>query len=109
MVQVGSRGGKSGGAFRAGDGLQQDIPGGIDLGRALLEGAQLAAERVQDARTGPYRGLSVGAGKNLADDAGRQAGREHVLARTTVERITPPGEVRDLVLGGNLGKLLGIL
>ncbi|OXR42564.1 hypothetical protein B7C42_05341 [Nocardia cerradoensis] len=32
-----------------------------------------------------------------------------VLARTTVERVTPPGEVRDLVLGGNLGQLLGIL
>ncbi|MFF0456054.1 amidohydrolase family protein [Nocardia africana] len=32
-----------------------------------------------------------------------------VLARTAVERVTPPGEVRDLVLGGNLGQLLGIL
>lgn len=32
-----------------------------------------------------------------------------VLARTTVERVTSPGEVRDLVLGGNLGQLLGIL
>jgi uncharacterized protein len=32
-----------------------------------------------------------------------------VLARTTVERVTSPGEVRDRVLGGNLGRLLGIL
>ncbi|GHI04147.1 metal-dependent hydrolase [Streptomyces cellostaticus] len=32
-----------------------------------------------------------------------------VLARTTIERVTPPGEVRDRVLGGNLGRLLGIL
>lgn len=31
-----------------------------------------------------------------------------VLARTAVERVTAPGEVRDLVLGGTLGKLLGI-
>ncbi len=31
-----------------------------------------------------------------------------VLARAAVERVTSPGEVRDLVLGGNLGKLLGI-
>ncbi|WP_438295350.1 amidohydrolase family protein [Streptomyces sp. HUAS TT7] len=32
-----------------------------------------------------------------------------LLARTTVERVTPPGELRDLVLGGTLGHLLGIL
>ncbi|RCH70196.1 metal-dependent hydrolase [Streptomyces sp. SDr-06] len=32
-----------------------------------------------------------------------------VLARATVERVTPPGELRDLVLGGTLGRLLGIL
>ncbi|WP_269859628.1 amidohydrolase family protein [Streptomyces sp. RPT161] len=32
-----------------------------------------------------------------------------VLARTTVERVTPPGEVRDRVLGGTMGQLLGIL
>ncbi|GAA2432807.1 amidohydrolase family protein [Streptomyces mauvecolor] len=32
-----------------------------------------------------------------------------LLARTTVERVTPPGELRDLVLGGTLGQLLGIL
>ncbi|MEU6278913.1 amidohydrolase family protein [Streptomyces sp. NPDC047028] len=32
-----------------------------------------------------------------------------VLARTTVERVTRPGEVRDRVLGGTLGQLLGIL
>ncbi|KAK1176757.1 amidohydrolase family protein [Streptomyces sp. NBS 14/10] len=32
-----------------------------------------------------------------------------VLARTTIERVTPPGEVRDRVLGGTLGRLLGIL
>ncbi|MFI6684210.1 amidohydrolase family protein [Streptomyces sp. NPDC050485] len=31
-----------------------------------------------------------------------------VLARTTVERATVPGELRDLVLGGTLGQLLGI-
>jgi predicted TIM-barrel fold metal-dependent hydrolase len=31
-----------------------------------------------------------------------------VLARTAVEQVTSPGEVRDLVLGGTLGKLLGI-
>ncbi len=29
-----------------------------------------------------------------------------VLARTAVERVTAPGEVRDLVLGGTLAKLL---
>ncbi len=32
-----------------------------------------------------------------------------VLARVTVERVTSPGEVRDRVLGGNLGQLLGLL
>ncbi|RJO78391.1 metal-dependent hydrolase [Nocardia panacis] len=32
-----------------------------------------------------------------------------VLARTTVERVTPPGEVRELVLGGNLSRILGVL
>jgi predicted TIM-barrel fold metal-dependent hydrolase len=31
-----------------------------------------------------------------------------VLARTTVERVTSPGEVRDRVLGGNLAELLGL-
>ncbi|MEW2132925.1 amidohydrolase family protein [Streptomyces sp. NPDC005435] len=31
-----------------------------------------------------------------------------VVARTTVERVTPPGEVRDRVLGGNLAELLGL-
>lgn len=31
-----------------------------------------------------------------------------VLARTTVERVTAPGEVRDRVLGGNLAELLGL-
>lgn len=30
-----------------------------------------------------------------------------VVARTTVERVTSPGEVRDRVLGGNLAELLG--
>ncbi|WP_433181770.1 amidohydrolase family protein [Actinoallomurus sp. CA-150999] len=29
-----------------------------------------------------------------------------VLARATVERVTTPGQVRDLVLGGNLARLL---
>ncbi|WP_406313727.1 hypothetical protein OHA77_35930 [Streptosporangium sp. NBC_01639] len=32
-----------------------------------------------------------------------------LLARATVERVTSPGEVRDLVLGGTMGRLLGIL
>ncbi|MBD0741214.1 amidohydrolase family protein [Streptomyces sp. CBMA152] len=32
-----------------------------------------------------------------------------VVARTTVERVTSPGEIRDRVLGGTLGELLGIL
>ncbi|MEU5540225.1 amidohydrolase family protein [Streptomyces sp. NPDC020362] len=32
-----------------------------------------------------------------------------VIARTTVERVTSPGEVRERVLGGTLGELLGIL
>lgn len=32
-----------------------------------------------------------------------------VLARAAVERVTRPGEVRDRVLGGTLGRLLGIL
>ncbi|UGQ11484.1 amidohydrolase family protein [Yinghuangia sp. ASG 101] len=32
-----------------------------------------------------------------------------VLARTTIERVTPPGELRDRVLGGTLGELLGVL
>ncbi|GAB3985564.1 amidohydrolase family protein [Actinoallomurus acanthiterrae] len=31
-----------------------------------------------------------------------------VLARATVERVTAPGQVRDLVLGGNLARLLGL-
>jgi predicted TIM-barrel fold metal-dependent hydrolase len=31
-----------------------------------------------------------------------------VVARTTVERVTSPGEVRDRVLGGNLAELLGL-
>ncbi|MET7568932.1 amidohydrolase family protein [Streptomyces sp. NPDC005492] len=31
-----------------------------------------------------------------------------VVARTTVERVTRPGEVRDRVLGGNLAELLGL-
>lgn len=31
-----------------------------------------------------------------------------VVARTTVERVTPPGEVRDRVLGGNLAELLDL-
>ncbi|WP_405945982.1 amidohydrolase family protein [Streptomyces prunicolor] len=31
-----------------------------------------------------------------------------VVARTTVERVTAPGEVRDRVLGGNLAELLGL-
>ncbi len=31
-----------------------------------------------------------------------------VLARTTVERVTSPGEVRDRVLGGNLAELLSL-
>jgi predicted TIM-barrel fold metal-dependent hydrolase len=31
-----------------------------------------------------------------------------VLARTTVERVTSPGEVRDRVLGGNLAELPGL-
>ncbi|KAA9151754.1 amidohydrolase family protein [Amycolatopsis acidicola] len=30
-----------------------------------------------------------------------------VLARATVERVTSPGEVRDLVLGGNAARLVG--
>ncbi|MGW5104472.1 amidohydrolase family protein [Streptomyces sp. NPDC004100] len=31
-----------------------------------------------------------------------------VVARTTVERVTPRGEVRERVLGGNLAELLGL-
>ena len=31
-----------------------------------------------------------------------------VLSRATVERVTPPGEVRERVLGGNLAELLGL-
>ncbi|GAA4639395.1 amidohydrolase family protein [Actinoallomurus vinaceus] len=31
-----------------------------------------------------------------------------VLARATVERVTAPGQVRDLVLGGNLARLLNL-
>lgn len=31
-----------------------------------------------------------------------------LLARTAVERVTSPGEVRDRVLGGTVGQLLGI-
>jgi predicted TIM-barrel fold metal-dependent hydrolase len=31
-----------------------------------------------------------------------------VVARTTVERVTSPGEVRDRVLGGNPAELLGL-
>ncbi len=31
-----------------------------------------------------------------------------VLARATVERVTPSGELRDRVLGGNLAELLGL-
>ncbi|MEU9018381.1 amidohydrolase family protein [Actinomadura sp. NPDC048394] len=31
-----------------------------------------------------------------------------VLARMTVERVTPPGETRDRVLGGTLAELLGL-
>lgn len=30
-----------------------------------------------------------------------------VLARATVERVTRPGEVRDLVLGGTAARLVG--
>ncbi|WP_436846136.1 hypothetical protein [Streptomyces chartreusis] len=30
------------------------------------------------------------------------------LARATVERVTNPGEVRDLVLGGTAARLLGL-
>ncbi|WP_406450207.1 amidohydrolase family protein [Streptomyces sp. NBC_01622] len=32
-----------------------------------------------------------------------------VVARTTVERVTPAGEIRDRVLGGNLAELLGLV
>ncbi|MDR3084360.1 MAG: hypothetical protein LBV60_26175 [Streptomyces sp.] len=31
-----------------------------------------------------------------------------VLARTLVERVTVPGEVRDRVLGGTLAELIGL-
>ncbi|MGI5401116.1 amidohydrolase family protein [Streptomyces sp. CA-135486] len=31
-----------------------------------------------------------------------------LLSRATVERVTPPGEVRERVLGGNLAELLGL-
>ncbi|MGW7554449.1 amidohydrolase family protein [Streptomyces rimosus] len=31
-----------------------------------------------------------------------------VVARTTVERVTLPGEIRERVLGGNLAELLGL-
>ncbi|MBX6768756.1 MAG: amidohydrolase family protein [Actinomadura rubrobrunea] len=31
-----------------------------------------------------------------------------VLARATIERVTDPGEVRDMVLGGTIARLLGL-
>ncbi|GLZ13590.1 amidohydrolase [Actinomadura sp. NBRC 104425] len=31
-----------------------------------------------------------------------------VLARTTIERVTEPGEVRDMVMGGTIARLLGL-
>ncbi|MFJ4483121.1 hypothetical protein ACIP3D_12305 [Streptomyces longwoodensis] len=44
---------------------------------------------------------------NWAGSTGCALYGDPVLARALVERVTSPGDVRDLVLGGTIAELLG--
>ncbi|MER7930450.1 hypothetical protein ABTY96_46330 [Streptomyces sp. NPDC096057] len=78
--------------LRPGDRLPQYLTRHGEFGGTAVQRVQLVAQRVEYTRTLSGSDAPYG---------------DPVVARTTVERVTSSGEVRDRVLGGNLAELLG--
>lgn len=62
--------------FGGGDRLAQDAACGFQVGGTLVEDVELVAEAGEDAGAGAQRRFVHGAGQDLVDDAGGQAGGE---------------------------------